>query len=86
VVDDNQKIEPNVVERLCEEDYQLIKKVACPFCAVNLPERYVAARQNFIHHIPRTQLEYPCDAIELRLARGCVKLALQNLGATGSEE
>lgn len=80
------EIRPNAVERLSVDDYAEIKRVLCPYCRAGLPDRFQTEPHVFKHYIPGTPEMFECRAMDLRLARGCVQLAIQNPDQTLVEE
>lgn len=72
---DNQ---PNVVERMTLEDYTELKRMLCPFCRAELPDQFKLDPVEFTHVIPGTHLRFECQAMTIRMARGCVQNAIRN--------
>jgi hypothetical protein len=67
---------PNVVERLSPEDYAALKRILCSYCALGAPDRFYADRMIFRHYVPNEDDIWDCQAMKLRLARGCVQRAI----------
>lgn len=78
--DDIQAVEiiQSPIERLSPEDYRYFKALLCPFCRARLPDTFQIDRRLFLHSIPGTDELFECQAMALRLARGCVQHAIRS--------
>ena len=68
------------------DDYNYMKALLCPFCRANLPDNFNLDRRIFMHTIPGTDELFECQAMALRLARGCVQDAIRRKSPTLIEE
>jgi hypothetical protein len=67
----------NVVERLTPQDYAELKRMLCPFCRAGLPDQFSLDPVEFTHFIPGTMERFECQAMPVRMARGCVQGAIR---------